>query len=161
MKKIKIHDPYFGKEEKKAIEKVLDSHMWASSKGNNNASKFEEKFKNFVNADECVAIDSGSSALLLSMNIMDIKNKEVIIPSLCHVSVAHSVVLNGGKPVFVDVDPKTLCLNANLIKKAITKKTKVVVAVHFGGFPCNMDEISDICKKNKNKLIEYAALETG
>ena len=161
MKKIKIHDPYFGKEEKRAIEKVLDSHMWASSKGNNKASEFEEKFKNFVNADECVAIDSSSSALLLSMNIMDIKNKEVIIPSLCHVSVAHAVVLNGGKPVFVDVDPKTLCVNTNLIKKAITKKTKVVVAVHFGGFPCNIDEISDICKKYKIKLIEDAALAAG
>ena len=100
--------------------------MWASSKGNNKASEFEKKFKKFVNADECISIDSSSSALLLSMNIMDIKNKEVIIPSLCHVSVAHAVILNGGKPVFVDVDLKTLCLNSNLIKKAITKKTKLL-----------------------------------
>lgn len=161
MKKIKIHDPFFDNREKKAIEKVLDSHIWASSKGNNQTSKFEEKFRNFVHADECVAVDSGSSALLLSMNLMDVKNKEVIIPSLCHVSVAHAVVLNGGKPVFVDIDPNTLCVDADLIRKAITSKTKVVVPVHFGGLPCKMDQISKLCKKFKLQIIEDAALAAG
>lgn len=161
MSKIKIHDPFFGEEEKLAINKVLESHHWASPKGNNKASEFEKKFKSYVKSDECVAVDSGSNALLLSMNMVDVKNKEVILPSLCHVSAAHAVTLNGGKPVFVDVDPKNLCLDLDLVKKAITKKTKVIVPVHFGGIPCDLKKIQELCKNFKIKLIEDAALATG
>tara|TARA_B110000014_G_C20109282_1_gene584026 strand:- start:1072 stop:2142 length:1071 start_codon:yes stop_codon:yes gene_type:complete len=161
MSKIKIHDPFFGKEEKLAINAVLESHQWASSKGNNKVSEFEKKFKSFVNSDECIAVDSGSSALLLSMSLMDVKNKEVILPSLCHVSAAHAVTLNGGKPIFVDVDPKNLCLDLDLVKKAITKKTKVIVPVHFGGMSCDLKKIQELCKNFKINLIEDAALATG
>lgn len=161
LSKIKIHDPFFGKEEKKAIEKVLESHMLASPQGNNLVSEFEKKFKIYVKSDECIAVDSGSAALLLSMHMMDIKNKEVIIPSLCHVSVAHAVVLNGGKPIFVDIDPKNLCLDLDLVKKAITKKTKVIVPVHFGGLPCDIYKIKELCKNFKINLIEDAALAAG
>lgn len=161
MSKIKIHDPFFGREEKKAIDKVLASHQWASPKGNNRVSEFERKFQTFVKSDECIAVDSGSAALLLSMYMMDIKNKEVIIPSLCHVSAAHAVVLNGGKPVFVDVDPENLCLDLDLVKKAITQKTKVIMPVHFGGIPCELKKIQTLCKNFKINLVEDAALAAG
>ena len=137
-KKIKIHDPFFDNKEKNAILKVLDSHNWAMSKGNGLVSKFEEQFKNFVGAKDCVAVDSCSMALLISMSMLDIKNKEVIIPSLSHVSLAHSIILNGGKPVLVDIDPKTLCLDPALVKKAISNKTKIIAPVHFGGITCDL-----------------------
>jgi len=161
LSKVKIHDPFFGKEEKKAVEKVLESHLWASAKGNNKVSEFEKKFINYIKSDECIAVDSGSAALLLSMHMLDVKNKEVIIPSLCHVSVAHAVVLNRGKPVFVDIDPKNLCLDLDLVKKAITKKTKVIVPVHFGGLPCEISKIKELCKNFKINLVEDAALAAG
>ena len=61
----------------------------------------------------------------------------MILPSLSFVSTAHAVIYNGGKPVFVDVDPNTLCLDIELIKKAITNKTKMILPVHFAGNPCN------------------------
>ena len=161
LSKIKIHDPFFGEEERKAINNVLTSHQWASPKGNNQASKFEKRFQNFTKSDECIAVDSGSAALLLSMYMMDIENKEVILPSLCHVSAAHAVILNGGKPVFVDVDPETFCLDSDLIKNAITRKTKVIMPDHFGGIPCEINKIQELCKNFKIKLVEDAALATG
>ena len=79
MSKIKIHDPFFGREERRAVEKVFESHLWASPKDNNKVSEFEKKFQSYLKCDECVAVDSGSAALLLSLSLMDIKNKEVII----------------------------------------------------------------------------------
>lgn len=160
-KKIKIHDPYFDKQEKISIIKVLESHSWALSKGNGITPKLELKFKNFVRSKECVSVDSASSALLLTMKLLDVKNKEVIIPSLSHVSLAHSITLNGGKPIFVDVDPKTLCLDPNLAKKAINKKTKAICPVHFGGVPADISLFQRICKEKNLKLIEDAALAMG
>ena len=161
MSKIKIHDPFFGREERRAVEKVFESHLWASPKDNNKASEFEKKFQSYLECDECVAVDSGSAALLLSLSLMDIKNKEVIIPSFCHISLANAVVHNGGKPVFVDINPKNLCLDVDLVKKAITKKTKAIVPVHFGGIPCDINKLKELSKNYKINLIEDAALATG
>ena len=160
-KKIKIHDPFFDNKEKNAILKVLDSHNWAMSKGNGLVSKFEEQFKNFVGAKDCVAVDSCSMALLISMSMLDIKNKEVIIPSLSHVSLAHSIILNGGKPVLVDIDPKTLCLDPVLVKKAISNKTKIIAPVHFGGIPCDLTSLKKLAHDYNLQLVEDAALATG
>jgi len=160
-KKIKIHDPFLSKDEKQAAEKVFKSHFWALAKGNKKVSEFEKKFKEYIKSDECVAVDSGSAALLLSMHLMNIKNKEVILPSLCHVSAAHSVVLNGGKPIFVDINPKTLCLEPDSIRNAISKKTKVILPVHFGGLPCDIQEIKQICHDSNIYLLEDAALAAG
>ena len=81
----------------------------------------------------------------------------MILPSLTFVSTAHSILLNGGKPVFADVDPKTLCIDPEQIKKLISKKTAVILPVHFAGMACNMDEILKICQENKINLIEDAA----
>ena len=91
----------------------------------------------------------------------NIKKKEVILPSLTFVSVAHSVLLNGGKPVFADIDPKTLCIDPKQIKKLISKKTAAILPVHFAGMACDLDEILKICQENKITLIEDAAHATG
>ena len=97
----------------------------------------------------------------LALSLLDIKNKEVILPSLTFVSTAHAVVLNGGKPVFVDVMPKTLCIDPESIRKSVSRNTKVILPVHFAGMPCNLKEIMNICKENKLTLIEDAAHSTG
>jgi len=82
-------------------------------------------------------------------------------PSLSHVSIAHSVVINGGKPIFVDINPKTLCVEPDSIRKTISKKTKVVLPVHFGGLPCELQEIKQICRDSNIYLLEDAALAAG
>ena len=86
--------------------------------------------------------------LNLALSLIDIKNKEVILPSLSFISTAHAILVNGGKPVFVDVDPETLCLSHKDIEKSITTKTVAIVPVHFGGMPCKLKNIQHIAKKH-------------
>ena len=104
--KINLFEPYIDDAEEKAVLETLRSKFWASGAGVGNVAKFENKFKKYVNADECLAVNSGTAALNISLSLLDIKNKEVIIPSLSFVSTANCVLLNGGIPKFVDVDPK-------------------------------------------------------
>jgi len=160
-KKIKLFDPVVGNEEEISLKKVLHSGFWASGSGTGKVLEFEKKFTKYIGSKSSVAVNSGTAALHLALSLMNIKNKEVIIPSLSFVTTAHAVVYNGGKPVFVDVDPKTLCIDPKLIKKSITKKTRVILPVHFGGMSCNLHEIQQICKKNNLSLVEDAAHASG
>ena len=160
-KKIKLFDPNIGKDEKQKISQVLESKFWASGSGKGNVLKFENKFKKYVGSSDCIAVNSGTAALNLALSLIDIKNKHVILPSLSFVSTAHAIIINGGIPVFVDIEPKTMCIDPDEIKKSITTKTAAILPVHFGGFPCNLKDIQDIAKKNNLTIIEDAAHAMG
>jgi|TARA_B110000495_G_C22984036_1_gene578797 perosamine synthetase len=161
VKKIKLFDPVIGKDEEKSVIKVLKSKFWASGAGVGNVKKFEDKFKQFVKADQCIAVNSGTAALNLSLSLIDVKNCEVILPSLSFVSTANAIIINGGKPVFVDIDKKTLNIDPEKIQNAITKKTKAIIPVHFGGLSCNLQKINSLAKKYNLKIIEDAAHAVG
>ena len=158
---IKLFDPVITDSEKQAIIKVLNSKFWASGSGSGIVSKFEENFKNYIKSDVCVAVNSGTAALNLSVSLFDIQNKEVILPSMSFVSTAHCIVENGGIPKFVDIEPDTLCIDPEKIKNVISKNTAAIIPVHFGGMPCNLDEILKISKKFKLAVIEDAAHAVG
>jgi len=160
-KNIKLFDPVIGKEEKNAIVQTLESKFWASGSGLGHVLKFENSFKKYINAKTCVAVNSGTSALNLALSLFDVSGKDVLVPSLTFVSTIHSIIINGGNPVFVDVNPKTLCVDMESIKKHITTKTKAVLPVHFGGMPCEIQELKIFCKNHKLKLIEDAAHASG
>ncbi|MDC0159316.1 DegT/DnrJ/EryC1/StrS family aminotransferase [Candidatus Nitrosopelagicus sp.] len=158
---IKLFNPSTNHKEKSIILKVLDSGQWASGAGTGFVSKFENEFRKYVKSNTCVAVNSGTSALNLAFSLFDIKNKEVILPSLSFVSSAHCIVENGGIPVFVDVDPNTLCIDPTEIIRAISKKTVAILPVHFGGMSSNMKEIKKISKKYNLIVVEDAAHATG
>ena len=160
-KSIKLFDPTIGFREEQLLLDTLRSHYWASGAGTNLVYAFEEKFKKYVNAKECVAVNSGTAALNLALSMYDIKGKEVILPSMTFVATANAVIMNGGKPVFVDIDEDTLNLNLEDIKSAISKKTKIILPVHFGGLSCDMEGIQSLARKNNLKIIEDAAHATG
>jgi len=160
-KKIKLFDPVVGRVEENAIKTVLHSHFWASGRGIENVLKFEDEFRKYIGSNDCIAVNSGTAALVLALSLTDLKNKEVILPSLSFVSTAHAVVLNGGKVRFVDIDPQTLCIDADKVKSSITRKTKAILPVHFAGMACNMNEIMNICNENDLTLIEDAAHAVG
>jgi dTDP-4-amino-4,6-dideoxygalactose transaminase len=82
---------------------------------------------------------------------------EVIMPSYTFVSTANAFVLRGATPVFVDIDPRTLCLDVNETKKALTSKTKAIVPVHYAGVSCDMDALMDVSRQAKVFVIEDAA----
>ena len=160
-KKIKLFDPVIGKDEKQKIFQVLESKFWASGAGKGNVLKFENQFKKYLGSDDCIAVNSGTSALNLALSLINIKNKEVILPSLSFVSTAHAVIINGGTPVFVDIEPETMCIDPNEIQKSITPKTTAILPVHFGGFPCNLKDIQNIAEKHNLTIIEDAAHAVG
>jgi len=160
-KLIKLFDPSINSNEKNALIKVLNSKFWASGSGSGLVSKFEKKFQNYVKSDLCVAVNSGTAALNLALSLFNIKNKEVILPSMSFVSTAHCIVENGGIPIFVDIEPDTLCVDPEKIQNAISKNTAAILPVHFGGISCNLNAIMKLAKKNNLHVIEDAAHAVG
>ena len=159
--KIQLSKPLVTSAEESIINKVIKSHFWASGSGVGYVKKFENSLNKFTGSNTCIGVNSGTAALNLALSLFDLKNKEVLIPSLTFVSTAHAVILNGAKPIFVDVNSETLCLDEKQIQNSITKNTKAIIPVHFAGFPCNLTAIRSICKKNNLYLIEDAAHAIG
>ena len=121
---------------------------------------FEKKFAEFKKVDpfNVVALNSCTSALSLALNSMKIeKNSEIITTPMTFCSTINTIVNAGLKPVFVDIKQNTRNIDEDKIEKQITKKTKALLIVHFGGLPCNMTKIMKIVKKYKLKLIEDCA----
>jgi dTDP-4-amino-4,6-dideoxygalactose transaminase len=111
-----------------------------------------------ISCREALLVHSCTAALEMCAILINIKPKdEIIMPSYTFVSTANAFVLRGGVPVFVDIDPKTLNIDPNKIERAITKKTRAIVAVHYAGASCDMDLILKIAKKHKLYVIEDAA----
>ena len=160
MKKIKLFDPAIDEREVKKVVKTLMSGFWASGAGGGQVQEFEENFKKFINSKSCVSVNSGTAALHLAAALCDIKGKEVILPSLSFVSTAHAIMYNGGIPVFVDVDPHTLCIDPEEIKKKISKKTRCIIPVHFAGMPADIKKIQKLSNSNI-MIIEDAAHACG
>ncbi|SMH72309.1 DegT/DnrJ/EryC1/StrS family aminotransferase [Candidatus Nitrosotalea okcheonensis] len=160
-RRIPLFSPKFDHKEIDAAKDALKSHFWASGAGVGRVSEFEQRFKKFTGCDECVAVNNGTDALHLALNILDIKKKEVLVPSLTFVTTVHSILYNEGIPVFVDVEPGTLCMDPNDLENKITSHTKAVIPVHFGGLPCNMARITKISKENSIHVAEDAAHACG
>ena len=160
MNKIKLFDPVIDKKEINNVVKTLKSGFWASGAGHGQVDEFEKKFKKFVNSKACICVNSGTAALHLAVNLANVKGKEVILPSMSFVSTAHAVLYNGGIPVFVDIDPNTLCIDPDEIKKKISKKTRCIIPVHFGGMPSNIKKIKNF-SNSKIKIVEDAAHACG
>ena len=155
MKMIPVAKPEIGKAERKAVDRVMRSGLLAQG---SEVSSFEKEFAKFVEDRECVAVNSGTSALhvaLLSLGIG--KGDEVIVPSFTFAATANSVALTGATPVFVDIDPITFCIDPIEIIRAITPKTKAIQVVHLYGLAADMSAIMKIAKKHKLLVIEDAA----
>jgi len=161
LKKIKLFAPKFDNKEIIASTKALRSSNWASGAGKGKVLEFERRFCKYIDAKECVALSSGTAALHLALNVLDVRNKEVLVPSLTFVTTVHAILYNGGIPVFVDVNPHTLCIDPDDVRKKITKNTKAVMPVHFGGFPSEMNPINNIAKDNSLHVVDDAAHACG
>jgi dTDP-4-amino-4,6-dideoxygalactose transaminase len=118
----------------------------------------EEKF----GAHTAMLTTSCTSALEIATDLINIgPGDEVIMPSFTFVSTANPVVMAGGIPIFVDIDPGTLNIDVNKIEEAITSRTKAIYPVHYAGVSCAMDEIMAIARKNDLWVVEDAAQGVG
>jgi dTDP-4-amino-4,6-dideoxygalactose transaminase len=125
--------------------------------------KFEHEFsKKFCNSDPGIAVGSGTDALHLAYLLAGIRpGDEVLTPVFTCTATNIPLLYIGAKPVFMDVEPGTLNVNLSNVETLITEKTKALVCVHYGGLPCNMDEIGRIASKYNLKVIEDAAHAVG
>jgi dTDP-4-amino-4,6-dideoxygalactose transaminase len=124
--------------------------------------KFEYEYAKFCGVKHAIAVNSGTSALEIVLRAINIKNGEVLVPTNTFTATAATVIFAGGKPVLTDMNSDTLCLDAENLRKYMTKKTKAVIVVHLGGLVCpDIDEIRKICSENQIFLIEDAAHAHG
>ncbi len=152
---IQISKPIFPRATYREVKKVIRSGQLAQGK---KVKEFEEGFSKLVGGVECVAVNSGTSALHLALISLNIKQgDEVIVPSFSFAASANVIALVGATPVFIDIDPEFYCLDETKLEGLITKKTKAVIVVHLYGQAANMSEIKKICKKNNILIIEDAA----
>ena len=147
--------PSFNKEELKAVKKVLDSG-WVGM--GPRCEEFEKLFAEYVGAKYAVSVSSCTAALHLALLAANVgPGDEVITTTLTFVATTNAIEYAGAKPVLVDIDPRTLNIDPNLIEAAITKRTKAIIPVHYGGLPCEMDKIFAIAKKHGLAVVEDAA----
>jgi dTDP-4-amino-4,6-dideoxygalactose transaminase len=124
---------------------------------------FEKEFGNLIgNKNPSIAVGSGTDALHLAYLLAGIKaGDEVLTPVFTCTATNIPLLYIGAKPVFVDVDPKTLNIDVSHARKVITKKTKAIVCVHYGGLACEMDEIQELADEYGIPVIEDAAHAVG
>ena len=125
--------------------------------------ELEERLQAYTGAKYCIAVASGTEALLISLMALGIRpGDEVITTPFTFVATAEVIVLLGAIPVFVDIEPDTCNIDANLIEAAITSKTKAIIPVSLYGQPTDMDEINAIAARHGNiPVIEDAAQSFG
>jgi perosamine synthetase len=156
--------PYFPPEDIELIlsdvKKILASGMLTLGEF---TRRFETEYAKSCQMKRAVAVNSGTSALEITLRALGLKKgDEVLVPTNTFSATAAVVVMIGGKPVFTDVDAESLCIDARNVKKYLTKKTKAVISVHIGGLVCpEIKAIREICEDNNLFLIEDAAHAQG
>src|SRR2546421_4416430 len=137
------------------------SSTWISSIGKY-IDQFEQGFASFCGTKYGVALMNGTVAIELALRACGItRDDEVIMPDLSFIATANAVLYIGAKPVFVDIDPFTLCLDPASIEAAITPRTRAIMPVHLYGHPADMKAIMKIAEKHKLVVIEDAAEAHG
>jgi len=155
-----LSDIDFDEHENKAVLDVLNS-KWLSM--GPRTKEFEQNFGRYAEVPFALATANCTSALHMALTCLGIgRGDEVIVPSLTFVATANAVLYTGAEPVFADI----VSLNHPLIdpediEKKITQQTKAIIVMHYGGYPCDMDQITALAKKHKLFIIEDAAHAVG
>ena len=142
-----------------SIETVIKTSCFINGKDN---ELFEKEFAKYCNAKYAIGVASGSVALDLILEAMEVlPGDEVICPSHTFTATAEAIVHRRAKPVFVDINERAYNIDVKLIERKVNKKTKGIIAVHLYGNPADMDSINEIAKKYKLWVLEDAAQAHG
>ncbi len=124
--------------------------------------KFEEKFREYVGAEYCLTTDHGSSALASAFYAAGVgPGDEVIVPAVGYIGSYAGALHMGARPVFCEIDPKTLLIDPQDAEKRITRRTRAIVPIHYRGNPCDMDSLMEIGSNHDLTIIEDAAHAHG
>lgn len=138
---------------------AFHSKRWSETESRKTAftTKFEEKYAELMGVPYCVATTNGTSSLYASLHVLGVgPGDEVIVPPFTFIATINPVFLLFALPVFVDTDPETFMINADLIEERITERTKAILPVHIGGGAADMDKIMAISKKHNIPVVEDA-----
>jgi len=148
--------PVFDKTEEKALLDVLHSKKWGRLNGSAVAT-FEKKYQALLGVKRCLGVSSGTSALYTMLGAMDIgPGDEVILPVYTFIATYNVVALNYALPILVDTDIESFQIDADKIEASVTDQTKIIMPVHIGGSPANLDKILEIGKRKNIPIIEDA-----
>jgi dTDP-4-amino-4,6-dideoxygalactose transaminase len=149
--------PVFDEEDINAVSDVLRSGKWGSPNCDDLVESFEKEFATYCGTKYAVSCVNGSVALRISLIACGVRpGDEVIVPSYTFIATASVVLEVNCIPVFVDIDPETYNIDPAEIEKAITRRTKAIIPVHFAGQACDMEKITAIAKKHDLRVIEDA-----
>jgi perosamine synthetase len=158
-KLIPVLQPSLGQEEVDAVADVLRSGWLGLGP---RTELFEQQFASFADSRFAVALNSGTAALHLALDVLRIGHgDEVIVPSITFISTVHAVSYVGATPVFADIERDSMNICVEDIERKITRRTKAVIVVHLAGHPCDMDAIHELAKAKGIKVIEDAAHACG
>lgn len=142
-----------------AIARVLDSCQFVLGP---EVAQFEKEFAAYCGTSECIALNSGTSALHLALLAAGVgPGDEVITVPFTFVASVATILYAGAKPVLVDIEPRTFNMNPAALDAAISPRTKAIVPVHLYGHPADMDPILELARKHKLVVIEDAAQAHG
>ena len=141
-----------------AIAEVVDSLRSGWVGTGPKVARFENDFREFLGAPNAAAVASGTAALHLSMLAAGIgPGDEVVVPSMTFAATANAVLHTGATPVFADVDRRAQVMTAADADRAISTKTRAIVPVHFAGYPCDMQQLTQLAAAHDLLVIEDAA----
>jgi dTDP-4-amino-4,6-dideoxygalactose transaminase len=138
------------------VLKVFRSGHWFRG-SDERVGEFEQGYAELLGARKCLATASGTTALIVSLHVMDVDaGDEVIVSPYTFIASYNSILAHNALPVFADTDPATLTIDPASIESRITERTRAIMPVHIFGMPCEMNAINAIAKKHKLAVVEDA-----
>lgn len=160
MTRIPVNEPLLGSQERDYVLECLQTG-WISSAGPF-IEQFEQQWSHYCQRRYGVSVSNGTTALQAAIRALDLQPEdEVIMPSFTIISCALAVVYAGGKPVLVDSDPDTWCLDVRQIEQRLTPRTRAIMPVHIYGHPVDMEPLLEIAARHGLYVIEDAAEAHG
>ena len=158
--KVPLADVSLGPEEIEAVTQVLKSG-WLSM--GPKTEEFEHRFKEFLGVKHAFAVANGTAALHLACEAIGLKEgDEVLCPALTFVATANAILYTGALPVFIDINgPHDLNLSVVDAAAKVTERTRAIMVVHYGGYPCDMDGVRALAARHDLKIIEDCAHAPG
>ena len=161
--------PEYDEREEQALLGVLRSRHWSSAplyfRADPAASQtyqFEQEFAAYHEVKRAIAVSSGTSALQVAYRAAGVGlGDEVILPALTFIATASPILQLGAIPVFVDVDPESRCISPDAVEAAITDRTRLIVPMHAGGHPADLDRLNEISRRHDIPLAADAAHAHG
>ena len=147
--------PVFDDGDRQALLKVFDSGRWNSTA---EVQRFAAEFARFHNARYGFALSNGTAGLEMALRAGGIEQgDEVLVPAVTFIATALAVIFVNAVPVIVDVAPETYCMDPEAAEAAITPRTRAILTVHYGGYPSDMDRLTEIARRHGLLLIEDCA----